>query len=200
MKRLLTLFLGITIVLSSAAQGNAYLEEIKKHREKENADFLNPDKSPLSGEKLSKFEGHEFFPIDVEYRVVADFVATPEAKPFALGTNRGTTQLFKKHGDLNFELKGKKLTLEVYKQVRQFYLPTQKTYLFLPIIDQTTGVSTYDAGRYLHYEGIPKGNKWVIDFNKLYNPLCAYNERYECPMVPEANHLPIAIEAGIKGS
>jgi uncharacterized protein (DUF1684 family) len=96
-------------------------------------------------------------------------------------------------------LKGQPYTLEAYLQVQRGFAPKPaKTYVFLPVIDKTTGEETYGAGRYLHYEGIPEGSEWVIDFNKLYNPYCAYSDRYDCAKVPEANHLPIAIEAGMK--
>ena len=198
MKVALFMFLNL-ITLALPGQEEAYIEEIRNFQKKENADFLNPDKSPLSKEDRLAFEGHSFYPIDPEYRVIADFVATPEAKPFPLATSKGTTKLYRKLGDLKFNLKGQALSLEVYQQIKRFTLPGEKTYLFLPIIDKTTGVETYGAGRYMHYEGIPEGNKWVIDFNKAYNPYCAYSDNYECPVVPNPNHLPIAIRAGVKG-
>ena len=190
---------NLVIALGVQAQEASYALEIKRFHDKENADFLDPNKSPLSKEDREAFKGHDFFPIDPDYRVVADFIATPDSKPFPLATSKGTTRLYKKLGDLKFILKGEKLSLEVYREVKRFTLPGEKVYLFLPIIDKTTGDSTYGAGRYMHYEGIPEGNKWVIDFNKAYNPYCAYSDRYECPAVPKANHLSIAIEAGVKG-
>lgn len=191
---------SLLILSQLKAQDNAFVEEIAMYREEQNAEFLNPDKSPLTAEERSVFKGHVFFEANEAYRVIAKFEATPESKPFPLGTSKGTTRLYKRIGILHFELKGKKHTLEAYLQVQSFRMPGQKTYVFLPLIDKTTGVTTYGAGRYLHYEGIPEGTEWVIDFNKLYNPYCAYSDRYECPEVPEPNHLPISIEAGIKGT
>lgn len=181
------------------AQNLSYIEEIQAYRKEQNAEFLNPSKSPLTAQERKEFKGHDFFPIDEDYRVQARFEPTPDSKPFPLNTSKGTTQLYKRIGILHFELKGKPYTLEAYLQIQRFTIPGQKTYVFLPLIDATTGESTYDAGRYLHYEGIPEGTDWVIDFNKLYNPYCAYSDKYECPMVPEPNHLPIAVEAGVKG-
>ncbi len=199
MKPIATLIFNLFIVLMFFIQDDVYFNEIKKHREKENADFLDPDKSPLNNKDRLAFKGHDFYPIDPEYRVIADFVETPKAKPFPLATSRGTTKLYKKLGDLNFVLKGEKQSLEVYREVKRFSMPGAKTYLFLPVIDETSGRTNYGAGRYLHYEGIPEGTRWVVDFNKLYNPYCAYSEQYECPLVPEPNHLPVAIEAGVRG-
>ncbi len=181
------------------AQNVSYIEEIQAYRKEQNAEFLNPSKSPLTAQERKEFKGHDFFPIDEDYRVQARFEPTPDSKPFPLNTSKGTTQLYKRIGILHFELKGKPYTLEAYLQIQRFTIPGQKTYVFLPLIDATTGESTYDVGRYLHYEGIPEGTDWVIDFNKLYNPYCAYSDKYECPMVPEPNHLPIAVEAGVKG-
>ncbi|TCK99573.1 hypothetical protein EV198_3401 [Roseivirga ehrenbergii] len=181
------------------AQNVSYIEEIEAYRKEQNEEFLNPSKSPLTAQERKDFKGHDFFPIDEDYRVEARFEPTPDSKPFPLNTSKGTTQLYKRIGILHFELKGKPYTLEAYLQIQRFTIPGQKTYVFLPLIDATTGESTYDAGRYLHYEGIPEGTDWVIDFNKLYNPYCAYSDKYECPMVPEPNHLPIAVEAGVKG-
>lgn len=181
------------------AQGDGYSLEIEKYRAKENADFRNAEKSPLNSQERLAFQGHEYFQIDPDYRVIADFVATPSARPFPLVTSKGTTRTYKKLGDLNFTLKGKSLSLEVYQQLMGFIASDEPVYLFLPFIDKTTGLTTYDAGRYMHYEGIPEGTKWVIDFNKAYNPYCAYNDNYSCPVVPQRNHLPVAIEAGVKG-
>lgn len=186
-------------VVGLRAQDSAYLLEIEKHRAKENADFKSPERSPLNDKDRKVFKGHEYYPVDPDYRVIADFVATPGSKPFPLVTSKGDTKTYKKLGDLNFSLKGEALSLEVYQQVLGFIVSDEPVYLFLPIIDKTTGVTTYDAGRYMHYEGMPEGTEWVIDFNKAYNPFCAYSDNYSCPVVPQPNHLPVAIEAGIKG-
>lgn len=187
------------IVFVIQAQDNAYLKEIKKYREEQNKEFLDPNQSPLTAEQRRQFEGHDFFPIDPKFRVIARFEPTPEAKPFQLKTSTGTNQIYRRLGILHFELEGTAQTLEAYLRVQSFGMASKVNYVFLPVIDATTGKSTYGAGRYLHYEGIPDGEEWVIDFNKLYNPLCAYADRFECPLVPEPNHLTIPIMAGIKG-
>jgi uncharacterized protein len=178
---------------------STYEKEMEVYQEELNAEYRDKDKSPLSRKERLAFKGHDFFPIDEKYRVIAKFEPTPDAKPFPLGTSKGTTKIYKAIGKLHFELDGTPYVLEAYLEQKRFTIPGMKVYVFLPIIDETTGNSTYGAGRYLHYEGIPEGTEWVIDFNKLYNPYCAYSDNYECPMVPEANHLPISIEAGIRG-
>tara|TARA_R110001592_G_scaffold6425_5_gene34585 strand:+ start:431 stop:1045 length:615 start_codon:yes stop_codon:yes gene_type:complete len=193
------LFFGLFPFVGLNAQSPSYIKEIQEYRKEQNEEFLNPDKSPLTANERKEFKGHDFFAIDEAYRVVAKFEPTPDSKPFPLNTSKGTTQLYKRIGILHFDLKGKPYTLEAYLRIQSFTIPGQKTYVFLPLVDATTGESTYGAGRYLHYEGIPEGTAWVIDFNKLYNPSCAYSDKYECPMVPEPNHLSIPVEAGVKG-
>ena len=72
-----------------------------------------------------------------------------------------------------------------------------KDYLFLPFMDDTNGEQTYAGGRYIDLR-IPEGNTLKIDFNKAYNPYCAYNEKYSCPIVPRENYLDVAVKAGVK--
>jgi uncharacterized protein (DUF1684 family) len=69
--------------------------------------------------------------------------------------------------------------------------------LFLPFLDNTNGDTTYGGGRYIDLR-IPEGDTIEIDFNKAYNPYCAYNSRYSCPIVPRENYLDTNIEAGVK--
>ena len=193
------LLLCISLVLACQEQTDDYTQEIRAYREEQNAKFLAEKSSPLSAAERQQFTGHEYFPIDEAYRVKARFEATPDAKPFQLGTSTGGTQLYRRLGILHFDIEGQPQTLEAYLRVQGFGLAAKVNYVFLPLIDATSGVSTYDAGRYLHFDKIPEGKEWIIDFNKLYNPLCAYNPNYECPMVPSPNHLDVAIKAGVKG-
>ena len=180
-------------------QDSNYLVEIQAWQEELNQEYLDADRSPLADSQRRIFKGHSFYPIQEKYKVIANFEPTPDSKPFPLATSKGTTKTYKRIGILHFPLNGKDYKLEAYVQQIRFRLPGQPIYVFLPLVDETTGNETYGAGRYMHYEGIPEGTEWVIDFNKLYNPYCAYSDNYECPKVPEANYLPIKIEAGIKG-
>lgn len=199
MGRLILIISCITVLSLVKAQDGNYLQEIKTWQQDLNEEYLDPDHSPLSKKDREAFVGHTFYPIQEKYRVKARFEPTPDSKPFPLATSKGTTKTYKRIGILHFQLDGEDFTLEAYVEQRRFSLPGQPIYVFLPLVDETTGNETYGAGRYLHYEGIPEGTEWVIDFNKLYNPYCAYSDNYECPKVPEANYLPIKMEAGIKG-
>ena len=183
---------------SCLAQEADYETEIRVYRALQNAEFRDPQKSPLGAEQMESFIKHDFFPIDEAYRVNARFEATPDARPFPMSTSTGGKQIYRRLGILHFELNGIPQTLEAYLQVRRFMPQGQKEIVFLPVVDLTNGNETYGAGRYLHFVGVPQGNTWTIDFNKLYNPYCAYNEKYECPLVPESNHLDLEVKAGVK--
>lgn len=197
MKKLIGIVFMSICCLTAAAQDD-FTAEIEAYRKEQNEEFLDPDKSPLTRRQMKAFKGHDFYPADKDYRVEARFEPTPESRPFPLGTSKGTTRMYRRIGILHFELKGEEYTLEAYLWVKRFTIPGEKTYVFLPVVDETTSKETYGGGRYLHYEGIPEGETWTIDFNKLYNPYCAYSHNYECPKVPEPNHLSIPIPAGVK--
>ncbi|MCK5678470.1 MAG: DUF1684 domain-containing protein, partial [Flavobacteriaceae bacterium] len=87
--------------------------------------------------------------------------------------------------------------LEIYQNQKLILTTDYEDYLFLPFTDKTNGESTYGGGRYLDLK-IPDGDTTVIDFNKAYNPYCAYNHKYSCPIPPKANQLDVEINAGVK--
>lgn len=199
MIRIAVVIFSLVILSLLQAQQSDYLQEVKNWQTELNEEYLDPARSPLNAKARGDFKGHAFYPIQENYRVKARFEPTPESKPFPLATSKGTSKIYKRIGKLHFQLEGKPYTLEAYVEQRRFSLPGMPTYVFLPLVDETTGNETYGGGRYMHYEGIPEGTEWVIDFNKLYNPYCAYSDNYECPKVPEANYLPVKVEAGVKG-
>lgn len=100
-------------------------------------------------------------------------------------------------GVLSFQLKGRNHQLNVYQGKELMTTEGFEDYLFLPFLDDTNGETSYAGGRYLDLR-IPKNDLIILDFNEAYNPYCAYNERYSCPIVPRENYIPLKIEAGIK--
>ena len=142
------------------------------------------------------FHGLNWYPADPQFSVEASWVPfnTPhvEAIPTALGA---TLNLFSP-GVAVFTLDGMKLTLQPVLEN-----PGDKT-LFFILGDATGKDATYAGGRYLHVplpeHGLDKPAKLILDFNRLENPACAYTTYAACPMPPEANRLPTAIEAGEK--
>ena len=101
------------------------------------------------------------------------------------------------YGVLKFTLRGEEYELKIYQNINLIEREGYEDYLFLPFLDDTNGEESYGGGRYIEAR-IPEGDTMEIDFNKAYNPYCAYNEKYSCPIVPRENYLPLKVEAGVK--
>ena len=162
-----------------------------------NESFADSLKSPLMKEDLSQFEGLDFYPISEKFIVEAKFIRTKNEKAFQMKTTTARTPIYKKYGELHFKIDGKELKLNVYQNIELNKKPGFDDYLFLPFSDATCGNETYIGGRYVDLK-IQKKKKWIIDFNKAYNPYCAYNYEYSCPIVPLENDLAVEINAGVK--
>ncbi|TNJ42862.1 DUF1684 domain-containing protein [Tamlana fucoidanivorans] len=162
-----------------------------------NAEFKDATTSPLKVKDRKQFDGLNFFKFDSTYVVNAKFVRTPDELPFKMKTTTNRLPEYVKYGELHFQIKGESFKLNVYQDESLKQEKGYDDYLFLPFLDETSGFESYGGGRYLDVS-IPKGNELVIDFNKSYNPYCAYNDKYSCPVVPRENYLKTKIEAGVK--
>jgi len=203
MHRLILLFSIFLLSNCSASKKTANAlpkmspEQLILQNQKELNDFYqNPETSPLK-EKATSFKGHEFYPIDLSYRVEAEFVALKNEPFFKMKTSGHKTPEYRKYGIYKFQLNGKPYELTVLQNKKNMTNPMYKDYLFLPFQDLTSGDTTYGGGRYIDVR-IPKGDTVIIDFNMSYNPYCAYTDGYNCPIPPAENRLDVAIEAGIK--
>ncbi len=193
-KSLVLLSFGIFTI--GSVQGQSYSDTIQQFRRNYRDDFLKEERSPL---KASDTSFLRFFPPDKKYCVMASIRRTPEAQPFSMPTHSGKTKRFRKYGILSFSIGGMPLQLEIYQSADPAQAAALKDYLFLPFKDLTNYETTYGGGRYLdlNLQDID-GDKLVLDFNKCYNPYCAYAEGYNCPIPPMVNNLAIAIKAGEK--
>ncbi|WP_150451746.1 DUF1684 domain-containing protein [Arenibacter lacus] len=171
--------------------------DVVRFQQNLNATFRNPETSPLPDRFRKDFEGLDFFAPDSTYQVKAKFTRTPEALPFLMPTNTGDKTEEVVYAKISFELNGKEHELEVYQNTELIQQANYKDYLFLPFSDLTNGEETYEGGRYLDLS-IPEGDTILLDFNKAYNPYCAYNAKYSCPLVPKQNRLDTHIRAGVK--
>ena len=172
--------------------------EIIQFRKELNELYKNPEKTPLRNLAAEVFEEHQFFPIDLKYRVNADFERITNAEPFEMPTSSGKTKTYQVYGKATFEIDGIQHSLLIYQSQSLREIAEYKDHLFLPFRDLTNDAETYIGGRYIDLT-IPKGDKIIIDFNQAYNPYCAYNYRdYSCPIVPEENTLKTRILAGTK--
>ncbi|GAB4473612.1 MAG: DUF1684 domain-containing protein [Thermoflexibacter sp.] len=171
-----------------------YIEEIQKERIQKDKDFKNNENiSPLTPEDRTKFETLNYFPPDINYKIEADLEVLNEDSVINMLTTTGEKQKYVRYAYAHFSLVGQKLRLTVYKSMERL----TKGMLFLPFKDQTNGKETYEAGRYIEVKNT-NGSTIMIDFNKAYNPYCAYNEVYSCPITPKENDLPVSILAGEK--
>lgn len=142
-----------------------------------NKSYADSLKSPLMKADLKTFKGLDF-PLNDKYIVEAKFVRT-KRKTFAMKTTTSRTPLYVKYGELHFTIDGKDLKLNIYKNIDLSKKTGYEDYLFLPFSDLTCGKESYIGGRYVDLR-MQKGKTWTIDFNKAYNPYCAYNYEYSC--------------------
>jgi len=166
-------------------------------QKKMNAEFKDATTSPLKKKDLKNFDGLEFFEFDSTYVVRAELKRTPDSEWFKMKMTDGDVSLERVYGILDFTLRNKKYNLKVYQGKELMNQSGWEDYLFLPFLDETNGLTTYGGGRYIDLK-IPESTTIKIDFNTAYNPLCAYNEKYSCPIVPRDNYLNTEIKAGVK--
>jgi uncharacterized protein (DUF1684 family) len=155
--------------------------------------FANHPQSPLGADALAGFEALRFFPYDPAFRVTGTVVATEPAVR-EIDSSTGERIRFRQFGLVEFELSGEQ-SLPLY------WLEGYGGGLFLPFADATSGRASYGGGRYLldTVKGADLGGqdgRLVLDFNFAYNPSCAYDPRWTCPLPPRQSRLEIAVAAG----
>ncbi|NRD22960.1 DUF1684 domain-containing protein [Winogradskyella litoriviva] len=195
MKNLTLLFLMVFSL--SCAQEKKVLNGETEWQKEMNADFKDATKSPLKEKDLKKFEGLDFYKFDSAYVVKATFKRTPDATPFKMKTTTERRPEYVQYAVVTFTLKGEEYSLNIYQNLGLMDKEGYEDYLFLPFLDNTNGNGSYAGGRYTEAR-IPEGDTLIIDFNTAYNPYCAYNEKYSCPIVPSENYLATEIKAGVK--
>jgi uncharacterized protein (DUF1684 family) len=156
--------------------------------------FRAHPQTPLPSETCGDFGGLGYYPYDVALRVLAEVVSV-DPEPISIGASGGSTIAFERFGQASFELAGETRSLDLY------WLRAYGGGVFLPFADGTSGSETYPAGRYLldTVKGADLGvvgDRLVLDFNFAYNPSCAYDPRWVCPLAPPANRLTIPVRAG----
>lgn len=195
MKSFLVVLLLIT-TLSCSDGKHPVLGDTEFQREL-NSEYKDATSSPLKDKDRKRFKGLDFFKFDSTYIVRATLKRTPDTEWFDMKTTTSRVSPERIYGILNFELKGQAFTLNVYQGKETMTRDGLEDYLFLPFLDDTNGEESYGGGRYIDLR-IPEGDTIVIDFNKAYNPYCAYNDKYSCPIVPRVNYLAISVRAGVK--
>ena len=168
-----------------------YMEKIEEHRREVEYFMRNSEGSPFA-DSLVRFTRLNYYPIDPNYRIRANFKPANSLVSVELSTSDGRVRTYITYGYLNFRINNTDQRLTVYQPVG-----TSDRELFLGFGDATSANETYGAGRYINVEP-SDDTEWIIDFNLAYNPYCAYNEDFICPFPPRENILSIPIYAGEK--
>lgn len=187
----------IVICITGCAQKKQPLLGETEFQLELNSEFKDATTSPLKEKDRKNFRGLDFFKFDSTFVVTAKLIRTPDEKPFKMKTTDGRLPEYVKYGVVEFIIHGDSLVLDIFRNLEVLDQEGYEDYLFLPFIDHTNGETTYGGGRYIDAR-IPEGDTMEIDFNTAYNPYCAYDEKYSCPIVPRQNYLPLEIRAGVK--
>lgn len=180
----------------AAAMGQSYNDSIVEYRKHYKEELLAEKNGPL---KHAQAGNISFFAPDKAYRVWAALTETPASAPFQMPTHSGKLKPYREYGVLRFKLQDSMLTLHVYQSIDLMKQAAYKDHLFIPFNDMTNYELTYGGGRYidLSIQDLKDGGLW-LDFNKCYNPYCAYADGYSCPIPPNENRLHVEVRAGEK--
>jgi len=173
------------ISMDKAQQAKSELDEF---REAKDHFFKTNRQSPLTREQRANFQGLSYFPENSNLHLEVTVEEFPEKKEIEIQTSTGDLQSYRRFGEFKFLVDGQEGRLTLFSTDDSF---------FLPFADSLAGEETYGAGRYLEPERLDK-NRFLVDFNLAYNPYCAYNEAWSCPLTPFENRLKVPIRAGEK--
>lgn len=161
------------------------LAETRSHKDNF---FAQHPQSPLTPSQRRKFKHLDYFPEAPGLIFELPIERFSDQQAIRIQTSTGEFQEYQKFGKIRFPVDGQQVELTIFANGHGF---------FLPFVDSLAGSETYPAGRYLEPEPLPNG-KYLIDFNQAYNPYCAYNDHYSCPLTPFENRLKVPIRAGEK--
>ncbi len=164
------------------------MNELQAFRAQKDEFFANHPQSPLTREQKGDFHGLRYFPENPALRIEAAVDEFPVKAEIQMQTSTGDVQTYQRFGRFHFVVDDQPAELTVY---------TNENGYFVPFVDALAGAETYPAGRYLEPEPLA-GGKFLVDFNYAYNPYCAYNDRWSCPLPPAENRLKVPIRAGEK--
>lgn len=157
--------------------------------------FRSGEDSPIPVDQRASFQGLKYYPVNKDLRFSVRLNRYSGPKQIRLSTNTGEIRSGLRYGYFEFTVEGKLCRLQVYRLDDN--TGTGGPNLFIPFKDETSGRETYASGRYLDLKENTSGI-YDLDFNRAYNPYCAFNSKYSCPLPPAENTLPVPIRAGEK--
>lgn len=164
------------------------MNSLQEFRKMKDDFFVHDGNSPLTPAQKKAFKGLRYFPPNPALNLEVIVDEFHEKQHTEMQTTTGDIQVYERYGKFSFTIDGQQAELTIYHSTDGY---------FLPFVDQLASKDTYPAGRYLEPE--PLGNnRFRVDFNLAYNPYCAYNEYWSCPLTPFENHLKVPIRAGEK--
>jgi uncharacterized protein (DUF1684 family) len=164
------------------------MNDLQAFRAQKDDFFAHNTHSPLTRQQRADFHGLVYFPENPDLRLEADVERFAEQQEIQIQSTTGDVLEYTRLGRFRFTVEGQTAELTIFDSGQGF---------FLPFVDSLAGVETYPAGRYLEPEELPDG-RFLVDFNLAYNPYCAYNELWSCPITPPENRLKVPIRAGEK--
>jgi len=173
---------------------SSYIKQIEEERAEKERFMKTSKESPFS-ENPNDFKELKYYPPDVKYKITADLTPIQNKQVVLLPTSDGREERYVEYAFAEFDLDGYHNKLLILEMVD---MGPNRGKLFLAFGDETSAVETYGAGRYLDISKVQGSNTIILDFNQAYNPFCAYNEKYSCPIPPRENLLKVAILAGEK--
>lgn len=176
-------------IFSFAQQKNKYVGSIKAYQK----NYISTHEV-VKGKDSKYFR---FFPVNAAYNINCPFEKINDTTDITMNTSDGKTKHYFKYGQVNFVIAGSACKLFLYQSRDLMKTEKYKDYLFIPFTDSTTGDQSYGSGRYMDFFISDIHNTTLqVDFNKAYNPYCAYTTGFRCPVPPKENHLSTAIKAG----
>jgi len=194
---LIGLIAVITLIIYSMQGGKSaadYQDFIAKERKDKDEFMKSGEGSPFLKDTIP-FEGLKYFPVNEKYNIKAKLEPIEEKKVVILGTSDGKEQKYLEYAYAIFDLDGIENKLLILELMDAGPLRGK---LFLAFADESSGIETYGAGRYIDVKKVAAASSMDLDFNLAYNPYCAYTENFSCPFPPKENILKVAILAGEK--
>ena len=162
--------------------------DLEQFRLEKDEFFRHDPHSPLTPDQKTSFTGLRYFPENPALKLRIPVEEFAEKQVFPMQTTTGDVQEYERFGSVSFEVEGQQSKLTIYHSPHGY---------FLPFVDSLAGKETYSAGRYFEPQRLPDG-RFLIDFNMAYNPYCAYNVQYSCPITLFENRIQAPIRAGEK--
>lgn len=189
MKTLILNFLCIAVCSTVYPQQKTYRQSIAVYQQ----NYVATHEVVKADDK----KGFRFFQVNSTFCTTANFEKLSDSLTERMKTSGAIQKDFSRYGYLYFTIDGKALKLTLYQSIQLKSNPEYADYLFLPFTDLTSGEESYAGGRYIDLRlGDIVNNKVSLDFNKAYNPYCAYTTGYNCPIPPRENYLDIKVKAG----